>query len=231
MKENYYVVMSFMVKDLKLKGIERDVYAIIYGFCQNKGKYSGSLQYLIDWTCSSKQGVINALNKLIEKKLLIKEEFYFNNVKFVEYSTTELTSGQETSPDVVKKVDRGGQETLLGGGQETRPNNIPSNNINNNTKYNIYGIYHRIKLTPVEYNNLITEFGEAKIQEVITNLDEYLEVNNNKNKYKNFNLVIRKAIRENWFSNKQNEKKNIQATNEPDWLQHSMDKLLRGLEG
>jgi hypothetical protein len=141
MKENYYVVLSFMVKDLKLKGLERDVYAIIYGFCQNKGKYSGSLQYLIDWTCSSKQGVLNALNKLIEKKLLIKEEVYFNNVKFIEYSTTDLTSGQETLPDVVKKVDRGGQETLLGGGQESRPNNIPSNNIDNNTKYNIYGIY------------------------------------------------------------------------------------------
>jgi hypothetical protein len=30
--------------------------------------------------------------------------------------------------------------------------------------------------------------------------DEYIESNNNKNKYTNFNLVIRRAIRENWFN-------------------------------
>ena len=30
-------------------------------------------------------------------------------------------------------------------------------------------------------------------------LDEYVESNNNKNKYTNFNLVLRKSIIENWF--------------------------------
>ena len=38
---NYYVVQSFMVKELKLKGNELVVYAIIYGFSQNDDDWRG----------------------------------------------------------------------------------------------------------------------------------------------------------------------------------------------
>ena len=34
---------------------------------------------------------------------------------------------------------------------------------------------------------------------MINALDEYVESNNNKNKYKNYYLVIKNAIRNNWF--------------------------------
>lgn len=61
-----------------------------------------------------------------------------------------------------------------------------------------YGKYQRILLTNDEYDKLCEEFGVDYIDKVIERLDEYVEENNNKNKYKNFNLVIRKAIRDNW---------------------------------
>lgn len=61
-----------------------------------------------------------------------------------------------------------------------------------------YGKYQRILLTNDEYDKLSEEFGVDYIDKVIERLDEYVEENNNKNKYKNFNLVIRKAIRDNW---------------------------------
>ena len=51
------------------------------------------------------------------------------------------------------------------------------------------------------------EFGEDFIKQQIDLLDEYIESNNNKNKYTNFNLVLRKSIRENWFKSKKVEKK------------------------
>lgn len=63
-----------------------------------------------------------------------------------------------------------------------------------------YGKYGRVLLTAVEYNRLVTEFGQAKIDKQIELLDEYIESNNNKNKYTNFNLVLRKSIRDNWFN-------------------------------
>lgn len=60
------------------------------------------------------------------------------------------------------------------------------------------GKFGRIKLDDNELTNLNAEFGENYISAVIDVIDEYVESNNNKNKYSNFNLVIRKAIREKW---------------------------------
>lgn len=131
---NYYVVQSFMVKDLKLKGLEKDLYAIIYGFSQAENQaFTGSLQYLADWTCASKQAVMNALKKLVDKQLLLKKEVFVNNVKFVEYQTTDIRGIQDNCIGVSKKVDGGIQETCIGGIQETLPNNISLKNKDNIT--------------------------------------------------------------------------------------------------
>ena len=62
-----------------------------------------------------------------------------------------------------------------------------------------YGKYGRVKLTTDEYLRLVNEYGEDFIKNQIDLLDEYIESNNNKNKYTNFNLVLRKSIREKWF--------------------------------
>lgn len=62
-----------------------------------------------------------------------------------------------------------------------------------------YGEYKRIKLTDKEYQKLCEDYGKEKLDGQIKLLDEYVESNNNKNKYTNFNLVIRKSFRENWF--------------------------------
>jgi hypothetical protein len=82
--------------------------------------------------------------------------------------------------------------------------------LNNKRKYikEKYGTYGRILLTSDEYLKLVNEFGEDFIKKQIELLDEYVESNDNKNKYKNFNLVIRKSIRENWFNQKKEPKGN-----------------------
>lgn len=69
-----------------------------------------------------------------------------------------------------------------------------------NNKYIKYGTYGRVKLKQDEYTRLVDEFGKDFINHQIELLDEYIESNNNKNKYTNFNLVLRKSIRENWFN-------------------------------
>lgn len=63
-----------------------------------------------------------------------------------------------------------------------------------------YGVFKRVSLTDKEYSRLVEEYGKEYIDLIIKKLDEYVESNNNKNKYSNFNLVIRKAIRENWYT-------------------------------
>lgn len=70
-------------------------------------------------------------------------------------------------------------------------------------KKTLFGTYKRVKLTEIEYQKLIEEFGQDVIDKQIELLDEYIESNNNKNKYTNFNLVLRKSIREKWFEKKE----------------------------
>lgn len=90
---NYIVIQSFMVSQLKLKGNELLVYAIIYGFSQTDNQvFTGSLQYLADWTNATKQGVTKNLKALIEKGLIKKNERFINGVKFCEYYATKFNT-------------------------------------------------------------------------------------------------------------------------------------------
>lgn len=88
MKENtYFVIQSWMVKDLNLKGNDLMVYAIIYGFSQDgESRFTGSLQYLADWCNSTKAGIQKNLKYLVDAGLVEKYETFKNNIKFCEYS-------------------------------------------------------------------------------------------------------------------------------------------------
>lgn len=79
---------------------------------------------------------------------------------------------------------------------------IQNGNIGNDNKKEKrkFGAYGRINLTQEEYDRLVNDFGEGFIKKQIELLDEYVEMNNNKNEYSNFNLVLRKSIREKWFN-------------------------------
>lgn len=121
-REQYIVIQGFMVTDLKLKGNELLVYAIVYGFSQSEGQvFSGSLQYLADWLNASKQTVSSCLKSLVEKGFLEKKEIFNNGVKFCEYYAKNLNG-------VCKNFNLGMQKICT--------NNL-YNNLDNNLEYNI----------------------------------------------------------------------------------------------
>ena len=69
--ETYIVIQGFMLTDLHLKGAELLVYATIYGFCQTEEQYfTGSLQYLSEWTNCTVRGVSKCITGLTEKGLI-----------------------------------------------------------------------------------------------------------------------------------------------------------------
>ena len=124
--KNYVVIQGWMVNKLKLKGNELLVYALIYGFSQSENqKYAGSLQYLADWTNSTKQGVLKNLKLLVEKGFIQKEERMINGIKFCEYYATEFNG-------VLNKVEWGIKQSLTGGIKQSLTNNIDINNIEDN---------------------------------------------------------------------------------------------------
>ena len=113
--ECFITIQGWMVNDLQLKGNELLVYAIIYGFAQDENcKFTGSLQYLANWTNSTKQGVIKCLKSLLDKGLIVKQSLMVNKV---EYST---------------KFNASVKQSLMVGVKQSLPNNINNNNINNN---------------------------------------------------------------------------------------------------
>ena len=93
---NYFVVQAFMVNELNLKSNERDVFAIIYGFSQTEANaYTGGLQYLMDWTNSSKQSVVNWLKSLESKGYIERIERNVRGVKFFDYRSKIYTEGSK----------------------------------------------------------------------------------------------------------------------------------------
>lgn len=126
-RENYISIQGFMLTDLNLKGNELIIYACIYGFSQLEGQvFNGSLQYLADWTNSSKQGVLKNLQSLVAKGYIQKIDKNINGVKFCEYYATELNT-------VLNNVEHGMQQSLTPPMQQSLPNNISLNNTGNNS--------------------------------------------------------------------------------------------------
>lgn len=118
-QSNYITILGWMISDLKLKGNTLLIYAIIYGFSQTQDlAYTGSRQYLADWTNSTLQGVSKCLKKLVDDGFIIKKENVINGVKFCEYKAVV----PELLP--VNKVYGGRQQSL-----------------HNNIEYNTSNIY------------------------------------------------------------------------------------------
>ena len=119
----YITIQGWMRTELKLSGNELIVYAIIYGFSQNKqGEFTGSAQYLADWVGCTRRTVMTILNKLVEAKLISKTEISLNNnEKRVSYQAERWC---EKTSQGVKNFHRGCEKIS---------HNI---NINNNTNNN-----------------------------------------------------------------------------------------------
>lgn len=153
---NYLVIQGFMVNELNLKGNELLIYAIIYGFSQEQGQvYNGNLQYLADWTNSTKRGVMKNLASLIEKGYIIKNEKNINGVKFCEYYVSQ-------SSPVVNKVH--------GGGEQSSPNNIIYNIKENNNISNDILLKESEQKTPKTRKK--TEFIPPSFAEVQMYIEE-----------------------------------------------------------
>jgi predicted transcriptional regulator len=155
-RNNYISVQGWMIRDLGLKGNELLIYACIYGFSQAENQvFSGSLQYLADWTNSTKQGVTKCLKSLVEKGFIVKSDKVINGVKFCEYYATELEG-------VLNKVAYPMQQSCTGGIKQSLTNNISNNLLNNiENKKDIrhkYGEYQNVLLSDLDLEKLKNEF-------------------------------------------------------------------------
>lgn len=173
---NYYVVSGWMINKLNLSNTELMVFAIIYGFCQHdevEGNYHGSLQYLADFTGTTKQTIIKVLKSLTAKKYIKKSESYQNNVKFCTYkiNTTvinNLTGSKKSLMGSKESLPGGSEKSLIGGSKESLPNNECSDNksFDNKDIFNIQEVVHLYNSICVSYPKVqkISERRKAAIK-------------------------------------------------------------------
>ena len=156
---NYITIQGWMRTDLKLSGNELIVYAIIYGFSQNKqGEFTGSAQYLADWTGCSRRHIMRILSKLVEEKFVTKTETVLNNnEKRVSYQAergcVKLSHGVSNCHRGYDKMSQGGV-TKCPSGCDKMSHNININNNNNNNHRDINNVHscsESLEETPEEF--------------------------------------------------------------------------------
>ena len=175
--DSNFQIYGWMVTQLKLKGNELLIYAIIYSFSQNNngdGIFNASTAYLCEWTSLSKRSVIDGLFSLTERNLIIKVEdnslkrkpnIYKINKQFL------VNTGEKTSLALGKKVHQTSEKTS--------PYNSTTNNISTTTieeqldyicKLYTTEITNRVCCSSIETSaliNFIDMYGVSAIENAI----------------------------------------------------------------
>ena len=194
MKDNYLVIQGWMVSELNLSGNDLLTYALIYGFSQDgETEFTGSINYLCKWLNCSRPTAIKSLKFLTEKNLINKNVNTINGVSFNRY---------KISLGVVKNLNRGSKETLLGGSKETLPNNTTINNTNNNIEMHplCFWIQNDLKnvsklsiqLTNEQAKKLLSKYDRFAIKDILESMENSKELTKKNN---SVNLTIQNWIK------------------------------------
>lgn len=118
LRENDYIaIFSPFVTKLGLSGNKLIIFSLIHGFCRDgEHEFKGSINYISEWTNTSRNTVISILKELVDLGLLEKRDYVVNGVKFCAYKV-----GSQVFAPPVQNCD---------GGSEI----IAPNIIDNNTK-------------------------------------------------------------------------------------------------
>ena len=182
----------------------------------------------LDWMLSytNDEDPIFPKDQAVMIACMMAQDTLKRDLKKYEAKVERIKSARNQNPNNNKELLENNNQTEISMKSVRNQNDISSVNVNVNDNVNVnvneisndiinkenikekvssetahtYGEYKRIRLKDSQYNKLVEEFGKEKTDLAITKLDEYVQSNNNKNKYKDFYLVLRKVIKENWFN-------------------------------
>lgn len=121
MERQRYVTIQEWMLELGIKGSDLIAFALIWGFSQDgETMFSGSASYLAKWLQTEKQAAYKTLQRLVEKQLIIKEEYQLSNIKLCRY---------RVSPNVgvVRKAYGGSAESVHNNNRDNNSNSRESN--------------------------------------------------------------------------------------------------------
>lgn len=74
-----------------------------------------------------------------------------------------------------------------------------------------YGEFGWVKITDDEFNRLLNDLGEAEVKRCIAYVDESAQATGNKNRWRDWNLVVRKCHKQGWGMNQQQKKEGYES--------------------
>lgn len=142
-----------------------------------------------------------AINALASAELVTLYEFegkpYLYLPTWNEHQTIRAKKSKFPSPDDGVKTS----EIICKQMQADVPviqSNTKSNPNPNTSIAHAHGEYGWVKLTEEQYGKLVQEFGLEETERCIKYVDESAQSSGNKNRWKDWNLVIRKCHRDGW---------------------------------
>lgn len=179
---SYFVVQSWMVNQLGLKSVERDCFAIIYGYSMDgESDFHGSLSYLSELTGYSKNSVCTALKSLVDKGFIIKKDEIINNIKFCRYTSSlygiqdTCTGIQDTcTNNIINNTNKNilSKDNILAETEsENNPRNVKKKNLYQKCLDMIYEFTNDVKLTEllIQYLNLLLEKSKNEGRQLYAN--------------------------------------------------------------
>lgn len=108
LRENDYIaILSPFVTKLGLSGNKLIIFSLIHGFCRDgEQEFKGSINYISEWTNTSRNTVISILKELVDLGLLEKRDYVVNGVKFCAYKV-----GSQVFAPPIQNYD-GGSEII-----------------------------------------------------------------------------------------------------------------------
>lgn len=106
LRENDYIaILSPFVTKLGLSGNKLIIFSLIHGFCRDgEQEFKGSINYISEWTNTSRNTVISILKELVDLGLLEKRDYVVNGVKFCAYKI-----GSQVFAPPVQNCDEGSE--------------------------------------------------------------------------------------------------------------------------
>ena len=132
----YTIIYDFMWRDLRLRGAEKEVFAVIYGFWK-KGKAAVEVpvKTVMDITGLSRTAVLMAKRNLLGRKLIAAHETRGKPSRYVVLIPDPLANQTGTESERKPVQKQNGYRYQNNTGAEMAPK-INSNNKNNKTELN-----------------------------------------------------------------------------------------------
>lgn len=201
--DNFYITHVWMGKKLNIRGVEKGVFSIIYGFSKDgQGDFHGTRRYLADLCNCSTKSIDQALKRLLEKDLIVKKVWYdetnqkrcvytinytiINELRFSDtqrnkFSGCEESSlGREESSLGRDECFQSREESSLGRDESSHNNKYYNNKIksvNNNSNKSVFpNTEGEVKRYGVYSNVLLTEFWYDYLSIESELVDEYIQL-------------------------------------------------------